>query len=97
MRKFLITAELRALEKQVSKGEISYGKMIEILNEKAEEYHLNKQNSLIGTFTVSYRTEFSHKCDDEHYYKCPNYKCDYSEILHESNFCANCGSKLNWK
>lgn len=37
-RKFIITAELRNLESQVAKGEISYSKMIEILNEKAEEY-----------------------------------------------------------
>jgi len=38
MRKFIITAELRDLEKQVSLGEISYSRMIEILNEKAETH-----------------------------------------------------------
>ena len=38
MRKFIITAEMRDLEKQVSLGEISYSRMIEILCEKADEY-----------------------------------------------------------
>lgn len=38
MRKLLIVAEMRALEKQVNLGEISYSLMIEIINEKAEEY-----------------------------------------------------------
>lgn len=40
MRKFLITAELRDLEKQVSLGEIIYSKMIETLCEKAENHLL---------------------------------------------------------
>jgi hypothetical protein len=35
MEKILNTAALRALEKQVALGEISYGKMVEIINEKA--------------------------------------------------------------
>jgi transcription elongation factor GreA-like protein len=48
MRKFIITAELRSLEKQVSLGEISYSKMIEILNEKAEQYHQEKSKELIS-------------------------------------------------
>ena len=46
-RKFIITAELRELEKQVAIGEISYGRMVELLNEKAEEYanqFKNQQN-----------------------------------------------------
>lgn len=38
MRKFIITAEMRDLEQQVHKGEISYSRMIEILCEKADEY-----------------------------------------------------------
>lgn len=38
MRKYIITAELRELEWKVSKGEISYSRMIEILCEKADEY-----------------------------------------------------------
>ncbi len=38
MRKLLIVAEMRALEKQVNLGEISYSRMIEIINEKAEEH-----------------------------------------------------------
>lgn len=37
-RKFIITAEMRDLEKQVNLAEISYGRMIEILCEKADEY-----------------------------------------------------------
>lgn len=37
-RKFIITAELRALEKEVALGEMSYSRMIEILCEKANEY-----------------------------------------------------------
>lgn len=38
MRKYIITAELRKLEWQVNKGEISYSRMIEILCEKADNY-----------------------------------------------------------
>lgn len=38
MRKLLLVHEMRALEKQVNLGEISYSRMIEIINEKAEEY-----------------------------------------------------------
>lgn len=38
MRKFIITAEMRDLEQMVSNEEISYSKMIEIINEKAEQY-----------------------------------------------------------
>lgn len=41
-KKFIITAELRALEIQVAKGEISYSRMVEILNEKAEKYAYQK-------------------------------------------------------
>ena len=37
-RKFIITAELRDLEKQLSLGEISYERMVELLCEKADEY-----------------------------------------------------------
>lgn len=39
MRKFIIVAEMRDLEKQVSLGEISYSRMVEMLNEKAEKWH----------------------------------------------------------
>ncbi len=42
MSKFLIVAELRDLEEQVSKGEITYSRMVEILNEKAEKYATRK-------------------------------------------------------
>ncbi len=35
MSKCLIVAELRELEKKVSLGEISYSKMVELLNEKS--------------------------------------------------------------
>lgn len=45
MRKFLIIAELRALEKQVALGEISYSKMVELLNEKAEAWYKEKINN----------------------------------------------------
>jgi hypothetical protein len=37
-RKFIITAEMRDLEKQVNLAEISYSRMIEMLCEKADEY-----------------------------------------------------------
>ena len=46
MEKFIITAELRDLEKQVSLGEISYSRMIELLNEKADRWHERKVNKL---------------------------------------------------
>lgn len=35
MEKILIVADMRALEKQVLQGDISYTRMIEIINEKA--------------------------------------------------------------
>ncbi len=38
MEKFIIAAHLRDLESQVSKGDISYSRMVEILNEEALEY-----------------------------------------------------------
>lgn len=51
IRKFIITAEMRDLEYQVSKGEISYSKMIELLCDKAEEYFQEKalylKNSMV--------------------------------------------------
>jgi hypothetical protein len=34
MEKLLRVADMRDLEKQVSKGEISYSRMVEIINEK---------------------------------------------------------------
>lgn len=34
MEKLLRVAEMRDLEKQVAKGEISYSRMVEIINEK---------------------------------------------------------------
>ncbi len=46
MRKFIITAELRDLEKQVSLGEISYSRMIELLNEKADKWYHSKFREL---------------------------------------------------
>mgnify|MGYP001578592476 FL=1 len=40
--KFITIAELRDLEKQVTLGEISHSRMVEIINEKAELYYRNK-------------------------------------------------------
>lgn len=40
--RFLIISELKDLESQVAKGEISYSRMVEILNEMADEYYKNK-------------------------------------------------------
>lgn len=42
IEKFIKTADLRVLEKQVSLGEISYSRMIEILNEKSDEYAMQE-------------------------------------------------------
>ncbi len=36
--KFITTAEMRDLEQQVTKGEISYSRMMELINEKAEKF-----------------------------------------------------------
>ena len=41
MEKFITVSEMRELEKQVSLGEISYSRMVEILNEKANIILLN--------------------------------------------------------
>ncbi len=38
MRKFIITAELRDIEAQYAKGEITYSKIVEILCQKADKY-----------------------------------------------------------
>ena len=38
-KKAFIVADLRKLEFMVSRGEISYSRMVEILNEKAEKFH----------------------------------------------------------
>ena len=40
--RFIKVAELRKLEGQVSLGEITYSKMIELLNEKAEAWRNSK-------------------------------------------------------
>jgi len=29
-------------------------------------------------------------------YLCPAPNCNYPEILHKTNYCPNCGVKLNW-
>ena len=39
MRKFIIVADMRDLEKQLGREEISYSRMCEMLNEKAEKWH----------------------------------------------------------
>ena len=49
MRKFIITAEMRDLEKQVLQEEISYSRMIELLCEKAQQWH---QKKLDGTLSI---------------------------------------------
>ena len=46
MDKFLKTAELRDLENQVSKENISYSRMIELINLKAQKYY-NENYKLI--------------------------------------------------
>ncbi|MEI6022026.1 MAG: hypothetical protein WCR21_12945 [Bacteroidota bacterium] len=51
-RKFIITAEMRDLEKQVNLAEISYSRMIEILCEKADEYA--KPELIVLPFTLLY-------------------------------------------
>jgi hypothetical protein len=40
IRKFIIVAELRDLDTQVSEGEITYSRMVEILCDKAEVYRI---------------------------------------------------------
>lgn len=46
MDKFLKTAELRDLENQVLREKISYSKMVEIINYKAQKYY-NENYKLI--------------------------------------------------
>ncbi len=48
MRKFIITAELRDLEKQVAMEEISYSRMIELLNEMADKWHEEKLKQFLN-------------------------------------------------
>lgn len=46
MRKFIITAELRELQNKFFNEEISYSRMVEILNEKAERWHQERNGNL---------------------------------------------------
>ena len=39
MKKVFIVADIKDLEKQVSSGEISYSRMVEIMNEKCEQHY----------------------------------------------------------
>lgn len=54
MDKFIITAEMRDLENQVSLGEISYSRMIEILNEKAYGWHKKQLDELKGQLPIEF-------------------------------------------
>ncbi len=68
MRKFLIVAEMRALEKQVNLGEISYSLMIEIINEKAEEYATLKLQEKITETNKAWSVqcaEWMIKCEEQ--------------------------------
>lgn len=47
MRKFIITAELRDLEMQVLNEGITYSRMIELLNQKAEKWHRERFKEMI--------------------------------------------------
>ena len=44
-------ADIRELNKQVSLGEISALRMVEILNEMAYEYYINKAQNVLDGFT----------------------------------------------
>jgi hypothetical protein len=46
MRNFIITAELKDLQTKVALGHITFQRMIELLNEKAEQWHQNKMDAL---------------------------------------------------
>lgn len=56
MRKFIITAEMRDLERQVAREEISYSRMVELLNEKADRWHEQKVNELNKSFVRRCKT-----------------------------------------
>ncbi len=49
--KFLITADLRRLEKEVMLGEISYSRMVEIINETAHTHYIRKVQNVLDGFT----------------------------------------------
>lgn len=53
MRKFIITSEMRDLEAQVARGEISYSRMIELINEKADKWHEDKVKKISSNTFVS--------------------------------------------
>ena len=68
-RKFIITAELRELEKQVDQEDITYSRMVELLNEKASNYA--KQQVIKGKIEVledvfdhSFDPYVKHKLDE---------------------------------
>jgi hypothetical protein len=68
MRKFLIVGEMRKLEKQVNLSEISYSRMIEIINEKAEEYatlKLQEQAKEIERLKALFGKYLSEQMNDE--------------------------------
>ena len=65
MDKFLKIAEMRDLEKQVSEDKISYSRMIEIINLKAQKHYL--ENYKLTSLNV--------KC------KCRDKKPNYPEMI----------------
>ena len=48
MKKFITVAEMRDLDQQLALEKISYSRMIEILNEKAEKWYLEKRDKLFS-------------------------------------------------
>lgn len=64
MEKVFKVADIRDLEQKVALGEMSYSRMVEVLNEKAEEHYskVKKLNEpVVSNNEVSVETE-KHKC-----------------------------------
>lgn len=45
---------------------------------------------------ISETNHYSVKLDDEYFYFCPKQPCNFRYIQSGSNYCPNCGVKLNW-
>jgi hypothetical protein len=84
IRKFIIVSELRYLEKQVCQEDITYSRMVEILNEKAEAYRIecNKaeaQEKEDKTLTIG---EIEDIIENKYEESCKEFKGSNEAFLH---------------
>lgn len=60
MEKVFKVADIRDLEQKVALGEMSYSRMVEVLNEKTEEYYSKVKKLIIPDVSKSLKCECKH-------------------------------------